>query len=323
MPADPTTPTPQPDGPLAYAFEIATSRWPDGRYDGWEKRLSDRKPEVPEGSIRNLRPLYAHPQPGGELREAAEAVSMSAVRFEERPSESCVASAVVDRLRAALRTLPSTPSRDITALLDGLDLWFRTVPEPGTEAATTMLGNVRAIRAALSAPPREEEASGRETFDFSRTHIVERRGPVEHELKTWSVPFAAVESGAKPFEFRRNDRDFREGDALWLRETEIGGGSYTGRELKRTITYALLGGQFGVPVGYAVLGLAPIPPKDAGALEARIAVLESAIRWACGYDEGGESFPGPEVRAGGHVAPFGWRRELRRRAGLSAPEPAP
>jgi len=42
--------------------------------------------------------------------------------------------------------------------------------------------------------------------------------PVRHELKTWPSSFAAILSGFKKHEIRVNDRDFREGDELYLRE---------------------------------------------------------------------------------------------------------
>jgi hypothetical protein len=42
--------------------------------------------------------------------------------------------------------------------------------------------------------------------------------PTRHELKTWPKPFAAILSGFKKHEIRVNDRDFREGDELYLRE---------------------------------------------------------------------------------------------------------
>ena len=54
--------------------------------------------------------------------------------------------------------------------------------------------------------------------------------------------------------------------------------------------------------------------------EARAEVerLRSAVRWACGYDEGAPHFDPPEG------APrYWWRAELMRRAALAATEPKP
>lgn len=45
--------------PEAWLYELATVRHVDGPYDNWCERLTRYKPTVPEGSIRNLRPLYA------------------------------------------------------------------------------------------------------------------------------------------------------------------------------------------------------------------------------------------------------------------------
>jgi hypothetical protein len=42
--------------------------------------------------------------------------------------------------------------------------------------------------------------------------------PIRHELKTWPKSFSAALSGFKKHEVRVNDRDFREGDKLCLRE---------------------------------------------------------------------------------------------------------
>lgn len=51
-----------------------------------------------------------------------------------------------------------------------------------------------------------------------------------HELKCWPDDYAAVMRGTKRFEVRRNDRGFRVGDVLWLREYEPDiPGVYTGR----------------------------------------------------------------------------------------------
>lgn len=61
--------------------------------------------------------------------------------------------------------------------------------------------------------------------------------PGYHELKTWPDFFAAVRSGAKRFELRKNDRDFREGDSVRLREWSPSDASYTGREIVAKIGY--------------------------------------------------------------------------------------
>ena len=47
--------------PVAWSYELATHKNLDGQYCEWVKRLSDHEPNVPEGSIRNKRPLYAAP----------------------------------------------------------------------------------------------------------------------------------------------------------------------------------------------------------------------------------------------------------------------
>lgn len=80
-------------------------------------------------------------------------------------------------------------------------------------------------------------------------------GPVTHELKTWPAYYGAVACGLKPFEVRKADRDFRVGDLLHLREWDPETQTYTGASLIRSVTYVLKGGQFGVEVGYVVLGL--------------------------------------------------------------------
>lgn len=102
------------------------------------------------------------------------------------------------------------------------------------------------------------------------------REPIEHELKCWPEPFAAMKSGAKGFEYRRADRDYRVGDKLRLREWRPSGaeGSYTGDECVRTITFVLPGGLFGVPEGFCVMSVAappqPEPVADAGGVVERL-----------------------------------------------------
>src|ERR1700722_5847332 len=57
--------------PIAWEFELANYQRQDGTYTGWCPRLDWHKPNVPEDSIRNLRPLYAAPQPTGVAQAAA------------------------------------------------------------------------------------------------------------------------------------------------------------------------------------------------------------------------------------------------------------
>lgn len=82
-----------------------------------------------------------------------------------------------------------------------------------------------------------------------------------HELKTWPEMFQAISSGEKPFEVRRDDRGFEVGDWLRLREFEDVAQRYTGRELRRRISYVLPGGQFGLAPEFVVLGLSDKPDQ--------------------------------------------------------------
>ena len=81
-----------------------------------------------------------------------------------------------------------------------------------------------------------------------------------HILKCWPGPFAAVLDGSKRFEYRVDDRGYRVGDILHLREYVPGddgcGGQYSGREVTTMITYILNTG-FGLPFGYCVMSLGP------------------------------------------------------------------
>jgi hypothetical protein len=94
----------------------------------------------------------------------------------------------------------------------------------------------------------------------------------EHELKAWPEPFAAVLTGAKRYEIRRADRDFKVGDVLWLREWQperagsykvVGTAAtwvarpahYTGRDIRCRVTYMTHAGQWGVPQGLCVMSI--------------------------------------------------------------------
>jgi ASC-1-like (ASCH) protein len=65
-----------------------------------------------------------------------------------------------------------------------------------------------------------------------------------HHLKTWPSYFQAIKRGEKPFEVRRNDRDFKPGDTLILQEWEPrkGDGVYTGDWLAFKAGWIVYGG---------------------------------------------------------------------------------
>lgn len=59
-----------------------------------------------------------------------------------------------------------------------------------------------------------------------------------HELKSWPAFFDAIAAGAKRHDLRRaDDRTFRVGDRLRLREFDPQLGQYTGREQVVEVTY--------------------------------------------------------------------------------------
>lgn len=93
---------------------------------------------------------------------------------------------------------------------------------------------------------------------------------MEHELKILPQYFKSVQDGSKSFEFRKDDRGFEVGDTLILKEwdydliykteygeEEWGNPHYTGRSIKKEISYILRGGIPGCRVrkGLAILGL--------------------------------------------------------------------
>jgi hypothetical protein len=73
----------------------------------------------------------------------------------------------------------------------------------------------------------------------------------EHRLKTWPVFFAEVATGAKTFEIRKNDRDFRVGDVLILAEYDPDTGIYSGYELRVIVNYSVMLDSIpGMPKGF-------------------------------------------------------------------------
>ena len=78
-----------------------------------------------------------------------------------------------------------------------------------------------------------------------------------HELKTLPEYWDAVNSGAKTFEVRKNDRDFKVGDILHLYRS-IDADFDSAEFMEFAVTYVLAGGQFGIEPGYVVMGLGEV-----------------------------------------------------------------
>ena len=102
------------------------------------------------------------------------------------------------------------------------------------------------------------------------TPIEQVRESVTHELKYHPEPFQAVKRNEKRFEFRKDDRDYRVGDNLHLREWIPGSGwdndggnegDYTGDECHRRVDYIIREG-FGIPKGYCIMSLALLKTMD-------------------------------------------------------------
>jgi len=75
-----------------------------------------------------------------------------------------------------------------------------------------------------------------------------------HHVKCECEFFKDVIEGYKPFEVRKNDRDYKPGDDMVLREWNKETSTLTGREHRVTITY-MLEGYPGIEPGYCILGI--------------------------------------------------------------------
>lgn len=78
--------------------------------------------------------------------------------------------------------------------------------------------------------------------------------PAVHRLKTWPEPFNEVWTGRKPFEVRKNDREFHVHDWLHLEEWDPDDEDYSGRRVKVQVTSIVRGPDWGIPAGFCVMG---------------------------------------------------------------------
>lgn len=75
-----------------------------------------------------------------------------------------------------------------------------------------------------------------------------------HELKVWPEYFISIWEHRKTFEIRLNDRDFKAGDTLDLREWDPSTNRYTGAWLMREVIY-ITPFPAGLRDGYVCMGL--------------------------------------------------------------------
>jgi hypothetical protein len=80
---------------------------------------------------------------------------------------------------------------------------------------------------------------------------------MRHELKTWPAYIQALLCSKKTFEVRRNDRGFKVGDILCLREWIPATKCYTGFYVERSVTY-ILQGEVGLPPDICVMAVVPV-----------------------------------------------------------------
>ncbi len=103
----------------------------------------------------------------------------------------------------------------------------------------------------------------------------------DHLIKCWPQQFWAIRSGLKTFEYRKNDRGYRVGDTLVIREYDPATEAFSGAEARRRVTHMLASG-FGLPEGYAVLGLGD---ESAPGSTDRLIVTEGPWQWWAGRSE--------------------------------------
>ncbi len=103
-----------------------------------------------------------------------------------------------------------------------------------------------------------------------------------HELKTDPEVFQMSWDGKKDYEIRYNDRDYKVGDTLTLKETSVSANerlqdeplTFTGRELSGEIVSVVSG--YGLSIDLVILGIA----LDGNQQAARIDELEKALHCA-------------------------------------------
>lgn len=191
-----------------------------------------------------LRTMHAeYTAPRGAALTDAEVAGIAERVYDSLPPHRCTwADADIDEHENAIRWVRGI-SRELTALGQSRasDAALVTAQREGWDEAMRYILSDEVAVAAINA-------------ERDRRYPLPSPPSVTHDLKVWPQFFGALLDGTKTFEWRKDDRNFREGDTLVLKEwsTEKG---YTGRSVTRIVSYILRDG-FDVPAGYAVLALA-------------------------------------------------------------------
>lgn len=104
-----------------------------------------------------------------------------------------------------------------------------------------------------------------------------------HILKTVEPYFDLVRTGKKPFEVRQNDRDYAEGDILFLCEFDRLRDSFTGHYVEAKVTYVYKNDVdiHGLQEGYVVLGIELIKADVMPALDLSYGITLGVMQQCC------------------------------------------
>jgi hypothetical protein len=82
-----------------------------------------------------------------------------------------------------------------------------------------------------------------------------------HAIKCWQKEFAALVSGEKRHELRKNDRAYCVGDVLVVQEFDPDLKEYTGAHQTLTVTHITMGGSFGLPEDLCIMSVRRFPQE--------------------------------------------------------------
>ncbi|CAH1655022.1 hypothetical protein CHELA1G11_10878 [Hyphomicrobiales bacterium] len=121
--------------PVAFSYDLATTRSGDGEYIHWSPRLSYSMPNVPDGGIRNLQWLYASLQPAEpvSMRLLIQAKEFLEGLYDEGPDsagwKSDALNVLIAEIEAAIKTSqPAEPVRQYYYQVSGCEADSTTHP---------------------------------------------------------------------------------------------------------------------------------------------------------------------------------------------------